>query len=203
MHLDNCLLFTCQAFLSSSFGSSPGEYACSPSSSFLTDKFIHFLIVLTFIFECFPHMASPTHLSVPSKLRELEPSSNSCRNEDMANWGPCKDLLHIFECIGCWVRVMFLLSCIMDGVLCVILSPLTFFIVLTFAFERSPSTASVWCSFNLPTPWEVGPSFSCCWVGSTAVWGPYVIALHVFMCVEGLGTLSHVFETAFYAPFIY
>jgi len=190
MHLDNCLLSTCWVFLSSAFGSSPGEYAYSPYSPFLTDEFVHFLIVLTFVFKHFSHMASPTHLSIPSKLQELEPSSNGCRNEDTADWGPCKDLLCIFECVSCWLRGMFLLSCIMDSILCVVLSPLTFFIVLTFAFEHSLSTASVWHSFNLPTPWEVGLSFGCCWVGSMAVWGPYVIIL----CIEGSGTSKFPFS---------
>ena len=135
MCLDNCLLSTCQVFLSGAFGSFPGEYAYSPYSSFLTDEFIHFLIVLTFIFKCFLHMVSPTHLSIPLKLQELEPSSNSCRNEDTANWGPCKDLLCIFGYVGCWVRDMFLLFCIMDSILCVILYPLTFSIVLTFSIN--------------------------------------------------------------------
>jgi len=111
-------------------------------------------------------MASPTCLYVPSRLQELKPSSNklelSSKDEDMANWGPCMDLLYIFECIGYWDTGKSPLLCIMDGASCIIPCSLTFLIVLTSAFECFPSTVSLWHSFSPPTPWEVKPSFSCC-----------------------------------------
>jgi len=151
MCLDILFFLVHQAFLSSAFGSSTGEYSYSSCFSLSSNDFISFSTGLTFIFKHFSYMASPTHLSVPSRLWELKLSSNdswelkpSSKDEDTANWGPCMDLLHVFECIGCWGTGKSSSACIMDGVSCIVPCSLTFLIVLMFAFECFPSTASLW-----------------------------------------------------------
>jgi len=190
-----------QAFLSGTLGSLTGEYSYSSCSSLSSDDFIRLLTGLMFIFECFSYMVSPTHLSIPSRLWELKPSSKklepSSKDKDTADWGPCMDLSCIFEHVGYWDTSKSPHFCIMDGTLCIVICLLRFLIVLIFAFEHFPSTVSWWHSFNPPTPWEVELSFSSCWMGSTAVWGPYVVFLHVFTHIECLGT------SKFPSPYVY
>jgi len=192
MHLDILFFIVHRAFLSGAFGSSTGEYSYSSCSSLPSDNFVRLLTGPMFIFEHFSSKTSPTRHSIPSKLWELKPSSNklkpSNRDEDTADWGLCMDLLCIFECIGYWETGKSPLLCIMDGTLCIILCSLTFLIVLMFTFKCFLSTASLWRSFNPPTPWMVKPSFGCCWIGSTAIWGPYLVFLRVFTHVKCSGT---------------
>ena len=194
MCLDISFFLVCQAFLSSTFGSLTSEYSYSSCSFLSSDDFVRLLTGLTFISKCFSYKMSPTCLSVPSRLQELKPSSNdalelkpSSKDEDMTNWGLHMDLLCIFECVGCWGISKSPPACILDGMSCIVSCSLTFLIVLMFIFKCFPSAVLWWRSFHPPTPWEVEPSFGYCWMGSTAIWGLYVVILHAFMYVEYSG----------------
>jgi len=79
MHLDILFFLVHWAFLSSTFGSSTGEYSDSSCSSLSADDFVSFSTGLMFAFKHFSSMASPTCVSVPSRLWELEPSRNKLK----------------------------------------------------------------------------------------------------------------------------